>query len=147
MRLERRLPLLLAGSCIIVSSFQPCVQPLNGAVLRRAGRISTAANAARLGRTSSLRMPLLLSASKSVETSDTKKDTAKKSEDDEYDAPLPPALIPIWLGVFGQMLGEGIAISSLPLHMTTLGATPVQVGAATSCFSAAQMVRHSLTPT
>ena len=144
MRLERRLGLLLAGSCIIVSSFQPCVQPLNGAVLRRAGRISTAA---RLGRTSSLRTPLLLSASKSVETSDTKKDTAKKSEDDEYAAPLPPALIPIWLGVFGQMLGEGIAISSLPLHMTTLGATPVQVGAATSCFSAAQMVRHSLTPT
>jgi MFS family permease len=46
---------------------------------------------------------------------------------------------PIALGVFAQMLGEGIAISSLPLHMTSLGASPVLVGGATSCFSVAQM--------
>eukprot|EP00965_Chrysotila_dentata_P159653 5274575-Pleurochrysis_carterae.AAC.1 len=38
------------------------------------------------------------------------------------------------------MLGEGIAISSLPLHMTRLGAAPVEVGLATSCFSVAQMI-------
>lgn len=53
---------------------------------------------------------------------------------------LPRAVLPICLGVFVQMLGEGIAVSSLPLHMTTLGATPLQVGFATSAFSVAQMV-------
>jgi MFS family permease len=37
------------------------------------------------------------------------------------------------------MLGEGIAISSLPLHMQSLGASDVLVGAATSAFSVAQM--------
>eukprot|EP00967_Tisochrysis_lutea_P114017 scaffold181388_cov28-Tisochrysis_lutea.AAC.4 len=47
--------------------------------------------------------------------------------------------MPIAVGVFAQMLGEGIAISSLPLHMTNLGASPVLAGAATSCFSIAQM--------
>jgi len=50
------------------------------------------------------------------------------------------SLAPIALGVFAQMLGEGIAISSLPLHMTSLGASPVLAGAATSCFSFAQML-------
>ena len=54
--------------------------------------------------------------------------------------PLPSTLLPITLSVFAQMLGEGIAISSLPLYMTNLGASPTQVGLATSCFSAAQMV-------
>ena len=54
--------------------------------------------------------------------------------------PLPSRLLPITLSVFAQMLGEGIAISSLPLYMTNLGASPMQVGLATSCFSAAQMV-------
>ena len=54
--------------------------------------------------------------------------------------PLPPTLLPITLSVFVQLLGEGIAISSLPLHMTTLGASTVEVGLATSCFSVAQMV-------
>ena len=54
--------------------------------------------------------------------------------------PLPSTLLPITLSVFAQMLGEGIAISSLPLYMTNLGASPMQVGLATSCFSAAQMV-------
>lgn len=48
---------------------------------------------------------------------------------------------PVQLSVFAQMIGEGIAISSLPLHMTRhLGATPVEVGLAVSCFSAAQLV-------
>ena len=36
--------------------------------------------------------------------------------------PLPSRLLPITLSVFAQMLGEGIAISSLPLYMTNLGA-------------------------
>ena len=54
--------------------------------------------------------------------------------------PLPSTLLPVTLSVFAQMLGEGIAISSLPLYMTNLGASPMQVGLATSCFSAAQMV-------
>ncbi|KAJ1461110.1 major facilitator superfamily domain-containing protein [Pelagophyceae sp. CCMP2097] len=53
---------------------------------------------------------------------------------------LPRALVPIWLGVFCQMLGEGVAISSLPLHMRSFGASPWQTGVATSCFSAAQMI-------
>jgi len=53
---------------------------------------------------------------------------------------LPRSLLPVSLGVFTQMLGEGIAIGCLPLHLTTMGASPVQVGLATSCFSVAQMV-------
>ena len=39
-----------------------------------------------------------------------------------------------------QMLGEGIAISTIPLHLLSLGASPLQVGLATSCFSVAQML-------
>ncbi|CAJ1363806.1 unnamed protein product, partial [Effrenium voratum] len=42
--------------------------------------------------------------------------------------------------VFVQMLGEGIAISSIPLHLLSFGASPLQVGLATSCFSLAQML-------
>jgi len=55
------------------------------------------------------------------------------------DKPLPRELMPITLGVFAQMLGEGIALSSLPLYLTRLGATPTSVGLAISCFSLAQM--------
>lgn len=54
--------------------------------------------------------------------------------------PLPKAVNTICAFVFCQMLSEGIAISSLPLHLTRLGASAVQVGTATSCFSLAQMV-------
>jgi MFS family permease len=54
-------------------------------------------------------------------------------------AALPPELTPITLGVFSQMLGEGIAMSSLPLYLTRLGAAPLTVGVAISCFSIAQM--------
>lgn len=49
-------------------------------------------------------------------------------------------LRPICLGVFAQMLGEGVAISTIPLHLARYGATPVQIGSATSAFSVAQMV-------
>eukprot|EP00966_Prymnesium_polylepis_P272309 6291287-Prymnesium_polylepis.1 len=44
------------------------------------------------------------------------------------------------MGVFSQMLGEGIAMSSLPLYLTRLGAEPLLVGVAISCFSVAQMI-------
>jgi MFS family permease len=54
--------------------------------------------------------------------------------------PLPKSVLPISLSVFAQMIGEGIAISSLPLHMRSLGATSTQVGMATSAFSVAQLV-------
>mmetsp|Transcript_22461 Transcript_22461/g.50697 ORF Transcript_22461/g.50697 Transcript_22461/m.50697 type:complete len:329 (-) Transcript_22461:15-1001(-) len=74
--------------------------------------------------------------------SDADKQRASEASDDsdDDDSPLPAALVPIWLGVFAQTLGEGIAISSLPLYMTTLGASPWQTGMATSCFSVFQMV-------
>ena len=39
-----------------------------------------------------------------------------------------------------QMLGEGIALSSLPLYLTRLGATPIDVALAISFFSLFQMV-------
>ena len=44
----------------------------------------------------------------------------------------PPSLTPIYLGVFTQMLSEGIAIGTLPLHMTLMGGSPLEVAAATS---------------
>ena len=59
------------------------------------------------------------------------------AEDDDR---LPRSLLPISLAVFVQMLGEGIAISTVPLHMRSLGASPIEVGAATSAFSLAQLV-------
>ena len=43
------------------------------------------------------------------------------------------------LHVFAQMLGEGIALSSLPLYLTRIGARPTMVGLGISCFSLAQM--------
>lgn len=52
---------------------------------------------------------------------------------------LPRELLPITMGVFAQMLGEGISLSSLPLYLTALGASPIMVGLAISCFSVAQM--------
>jgi len=50
------------------------------------------------------------------------------------------AVWPVQLSVFAQMIGEGIAISSLPLHMTSLGASPIEAGLAVSSFSVAQLV-------
>ena len=52
---------------------------------------------------------------------------------------LPRELMPITLAVFAQTLGEGIALSSLPMHLTRLGASPLSVGLGISCFSVAQM--------
>jgi len=59
--------------------------------------------------------------------------------DDNSSDRLPRELMPITLGVFAQMLGEGISLSSLPLYLTRLGASPVMVGLAISCFSISQM--------
>jgi len=55
-------------------------------------------------------------------------------------APLPKAVLPLTAAVFTQLLGEGIAISTLPLHMKGMGASAPMVGVATSCFAAMQMV-------
>lgn len=57
----------------------------------------------------------------------------------KQESSLPRELMPITMGVFAQMLGEGIALSSLPLYLTRLGAPPLMVGLAISCFSVAQM--------
>ena len=38
----------------------------------------------------------------------------------DADAPLPRALLPVTLSVFAQMIGEGIAIATLPLHLLSL---------------------------
>lgn len=54
--------------------------------------------------------------------------------------PLPASLMLIASSVFAQMIGEGVAISTIPLHLTSMGASPVIVGAATSAFSVAQMI-------
>ena len=53
---------------------------------------------------------------------------------------LPPEVLPITLAVFVQLLGEGIAISTIPLHMRSMGASAPMVGFATSCFSLMQMI-------
>jgi len=58
---------------------------------------------------------------------------------DKMNNALPRELLPITMGVFAQMLGEGISLSSLPLYLTALGASPMMVGLAISCFSVAQM--------
>ena len=58
---------------------------------------------------------------------------------EEFESTVPRSILPITVGVFSQMLGEGISLSSLPLHLTSLGAPPVKVGLAISCFSVAQM--------
>lgn len=54
-------------------------------------------------------------------------------------AQQPPELMPITMGVFSSMLGEGIAMSSLAFHLTRLGAQPLMVGVGIACFSASQM--------
>ena len=71
--------------------------------------------------------------------------TATENDDDSDGGgggvrPLPPELKPYTMAVFSQMLGEGIALSSLPLYLTHLGASPLTVGLAISCFSVMQML-------
>jgi MFS family permease len=53
---------------------------------------------------------------------------------------LPSTVTPILLTVLALIVSEGIALSTLPLHLQSLGASPVQVGMSTSAFSVAQMV-------
>ena len=77
-------------------------------------------------------------ASNDIETGRDKK-SDQESSVEKINEPLPRELMPITMGVFAQMLGEGISLSSLPLYLTRLGATPTSVGLAISCFSISQM--------
>ena len=55
--------------------------------------------------------------------------------------PLPHAkLLPIWLFIFVQSLGVGVNISTLPLHLLSLGASTVDAARVVSGFSGMQMV-------
>jgi len=80
--------------------------------------------------------PLIVGVSKSMPNDDI---TPESNNIDVKTKPLPRELMPITMGVFAQMLGEGIALSSLPLYLIRLGAKPLTVGLAISCFSIAQM--------
>jgi MFS family permease len=53
---------------------------------------------------------------------------------------LPSTIIPILLSVLALILSEGIALSTLALHMQSMGATPAIIGLSTSAFSIAQMI-------
>ena len=50
------------------------------------------------------------------------------------------AVLPITLTVFAQMIGEGLALTSLPLHMKSLGASTVMSGVAVSGFSLSSLI-------
>ena len=50
------------------------------------------------------------------------------------------ALLPIYVGVFAQMLGVGVTLSQLPLYLKAMGASASQMGMTISLFSASQMV-------
>ncbi|KAG8467890.1 hypothetical protein KFE25_006942 [Diacronema lutheri] len=62
---------------------------------------------------------------------------ASRDVDDTTAARL---LRPLQRCAFVLMLGEGVAISTIPLHLARYGATPIQIGSATSAFSVAQML-------
>ena len=64
--------------------------------------------------------------------------SAPLPEDDEHNER--PLLIPVLLSAFVHMLGVGITLSQLPLYITSLGASPTQLGLAISGFSIAQMI-------
>ena len=49
-------------------------------------------------------------------------------------------MLPITLTVFAQMIGEGLALTSLPLHMKNLGASTVLSGVAVSGFSLSSLL-------
>ncbi|CAJ1959678.1 unnamed protein product [Cylindrotheca closterium] len=67
------------------------------------------------------------------------KSTTNNSKDSD-DNKLPKTIIPILLSVLALILSEGIALSTLPLHLQSMGATPTTIGLSTSAFSIAQMV-------
>ena len=64
---------------------------------------------------------------------------SKEVEETTNDDKLPSTVTPILLTVLALIVSEGIALSTLPLHLQSLGATPLQVGLSTSAFSIAQM--------
>ncbi|KAL3937736.1 MAG: hypothetical protein SGBAC_007216 [Bacillariaceae sp.] len=74
------------------------------------------------------------------ETVAPKDPTTSKSSSDASSDKLPKTIIPILLSVLALILSEGIALSTLPLHMQSMGATPTTIGLSTSAFSIAQMV-------
>jgi hypothetical protein len=48
-------------------------------------------------------------------------------------------LLPLYLGVFAHKLCVGITISTMPLYLVSLGATPTQLGLCISAFAVAQV--------
>jgi MFS family permease len=86
-------------------------------------------------------LSLLTRTSTSTHTSHSRHPlSASASTVTEIDDKLPSTVTPILLTVLALIVSEGIAISTLPLHLQSMGATPVQVGLSTSAFSIAQMV-------
>jgi hypothetical protein len=67
------------------------------------------------------------------------REPADQGAGDDDERALRALLVPVWLSVFCHMLGVGITLSQLSLYMTSLGATPSQLGLAISGFSVAQM--------
>mmetsp|Transcript_32099 Transcript_32099/g.78002 ORF Transcript_32099/g.78002 Transcript_32099/m.78002 type:complete len:543 (-) Transcript_32099:276-1904(-) len=74
-----------------------------------------------------------------VPAKDSTTNKSSSSKDKSSDK-LPKTIIPILLSVLALILSEGIALSTLPLHLQTMGATPTTIGLSTSAFSIAQMV-------
>eukprot|EP00588_Corethron_pennatum_P006164 CAMPEP_0194296442 /NCGR_PEP_ID=MMETSP0169-20130528/56120_1 /TAXON_ID=218684 /ORGANISM="Corethron pennatum, Strain L29A3" /LENGTH=513 /DNA_ID=CAMNT_0039045901 /DNA_START=105 /DNA_END=1646 /DNA_ORIENTATION=- len=107
------------ASAFVIRSPAPMLQE------RRNWRCSSSLPATRL--TSSYRPPTILSA------------TAAASAPPATEK-LPAGVLPITLTVFAQMIGEGIALTSLPLHMSRLGASTVATGVAVSAFSLASVI-------
>lgn len=85
------------------------------------------------------RIKLQSTASPASTTSDGERGTAT-SKDSKGSDKLPKTIIPILLSVLALILSEGIALSTLPLHLQSMGATPTTIGLSTSAFSIAQMV-------
>jgi len=86
------------------------------------------------------RLPIGLLGNPSSSSTTAINSSADSAKDDGIDDELPNTVTPILLTVLALIISEGIALSTLPLHLQSLGATPVQVGLSTSAFSVAQMV-------
>ena len=137
------LPVALLMLMLMVVPSSSFVAPLLLTTLR-AGSISnpTISNPHATSSSSTPLTPLLAASStfsKTADDDDTVGRGSAATKIENKQPPLPRELMPITMGVFAQMLGEGIALSSLPLYLTRLGATPLMVGLAISCFSVAQM--------
>lgn len=85
------------------------------------------------------RGPRILFFAKNAQNALHQRSLADSGSHDDAEA-LRVLLLPVWLSVFVHMLGVGITLSQLPLYLTSLGASPTQLGLAISGFSLAQMV-------